>query len=106
MPRLAHHVFFTLADDSEASVNRLLAACEQYLTDHDGVLDFAVGRRDTTLNRPVNNTDYHVSLHIVFRDRAAHDVYQTAPRHLEFIAQEKETWKSVAIFDSLLVDGQ
>lgn len=106
MPRLAHHVFFTLADDSEASVNRLLAACEKYLTDHEGVVDFAVGRRDTTLNRPVNNTDYHVSLHVVFRDRAAHDVYQTAPRHLEFIAQEKDTWKSVAIFDSLLVGDQ
>ena len=106
MPRLAHHVFFTLADDSEASVNRLLAACEKYLTDHEGVLEFGIGRRDTTLNRPVNNTDYHVSLHVVFRDRAAHDVYQTAPRHLEFIAQEKETWKSVAIFDSLLVDSQ
>ena len=60
MPRLAHHVFFTLADDSEASVNRLLAACEKYLTDHEGVVDFAVGRRDTTLNRPVNNTEYHV----------------------------------------------
>jgi len=106
MPRLAHHVFFTLADDSDASVNRLLAACEKYLTGHEGVIEFAVGRRDTTLNRPVNNTDYHVSLHVVFRDRAAHDVYQTAPRHLEFIAQEKETWKSVAIFDSLLLDGQ
>ncbi len=105
MPRLAHHVFFTLVDDSEASVNRLLTACQKYLTDHEGVVDFAVGRRDTTLTRPVNNTDYHVSLHVVFRDRAAHDVYQTAPRHLEFIAQEKETWKSVAIFDSLLVDG-
>jgi|SRR5690606_20247711 quinol monooxygenase YgiN len=106
MPRLAHHVFFTLADDSEASVNRLLAACEKYLTDHEGVVDFAVGRRDTTLNRPVNNTEYHVSLHVVFRDRAAHDAYQTAPRHLEFIAQEKDTWKSVAIFDSLLVDAE
>ncbi len=106
MPRLAHHVFFTLADDSEASVNRLLAACEKYLTDHEGVVDFAVGRRDTTLNRPVNNTEYHVSLHVVFRDRAAHDAYQTAPRHLEFIAQEKDTWKSVAIFDCLLVDAE
>ncbi len=105
MPRLAHHVFFTLADDSEASVNRLLTACQTYLTDHEGVVDFAVGRRDTTLARPVNNTEYHVSLHVVFRDRAAHDAYQTAPRHLEFIAQEKETWKSVVIFDSLLVDG-
>lgn len=104
MSRLAHHVFFTLVDDSEASVNRLLASCQEYLADHDGVVDFSVGRRDTTLARPVNNTEYHVSLHVIFRDRAAHDAYQTAPRHLEFIAKEKETWKSVVIFDSLLVD--
>lgn len=102
MPRLAHHVFFTLADDSPAKVNDLVAACQKYLTGHDGVVDFSVGRRDPELARPVNNTQYHVSLHVIFSDRAAHDVYQTAPRHLEFIEQEKPNWKSVAVFDSLL----
>lgn len=104
MKRLAHHVFFTLTDYSEAKINGLVAACQKYLDDHDGVVDFAVGVRDSSLNRPVNNTEYHVSLHVVFADRAAHDAYQTAPRHLEFIAQEKDNWKSVAVFDSLLED--
>ncbi len=102
MPRLAHHVFFTLADDSQEKLKGLLAACQTYLTDHEGVIDFSVGVRDPELARPVNNTEYHVSLHVIFADRAAHDVYQTAPRHLEFIAQEKANWKSVVIFDSLL----
>jgi len=102
MPRLAHHVFFTLADDSQEKISGLLAACQKFLTDHEGVVDFAVGVRDPELARPVNNTEYHVSLHVVFADRAAHDIYQTAPRHLEFIAQEKSNWKSVVIFDSLL----
>lgn len=102
MPRLAHHVFFTLADDSQDKISGLLAACQKYLTGHEGVVDFAVGVRDPELARPVNNTEYHVSLHVIFADRAAHDVYQTAPRHLEFIAQEKPNWKSVVVFDSLL----
>jgi hypothetical protein len=102
MARLAHHVFFTLEDASSEKIDGLLAACQKYLTGHEGVLDFSVGVRDRELNRPVNNTDYHVSLHVIFANRAAHDVYQSAPRHLEFIAQEKGNWKSVAVFDSLL----
>lgn len=102
MARLAHHVFFTLADDSPARVRELLAACQKYLTGHDGVVEFAVGVRDTGLNRPVNDTEFHVSLHVVFVDRAAHDVYQTAPRHLEFIAEQKPNWKGVRVYDSLL----
>lgn len=102
MARLAHHVFFTLDDDSSAKVAGLLAACQKYLAGLEGVVDFAVGVRDRELARPVNHTEYHVSLHVIFADRAAHDLYQTAPRHLEFIAQEKANWKSVIIFDSLL----
>lgn len=102
MPRLAHHVFFTLADDSPANVAELLADCHEYLTGHEGVVDFAVGRRDVELDRPVNDTEYHVSLHVVFVDRAAHDLYQTAPRHLEFISRQKPNWKSVRVCDSLL----
>lgn len=102
MARLAHHVFFTLEDSSAEKVSGLLDACQQYLTGHDGVVDFSVGVRDPELARPVNNTEYHVSLHVIFADRAAHDAYQTAPRHLQFIAQEKANWKSVAVFDSYL----
>jgi hypothetical protein len=102
MPRLAHHVFFQLNDASEASTQKLIDACKKYLDGHEGVVDFSVGRREPELDRPVNDAGYDVSLHVVFRDRAAHDVYQTAPRHLEFIALEKPNWKSVRVFDSNL----
>lgn len=104
MARLAHHVFFTLQDGSAANADRLIAACQKYLTGHDGVIDFAVGRRDEDLARPVNDTQFHVSLHVVFRDRAAHDAYQSSPRHLDFIAEQKDHWKAARVFDSLLVD--
>jgi quinol monooxygenase YgiN len=104
MARLAHHVFFTLRDGAAANVDQLIAACQKYLTDHDGVIDFSVGRREEGLSRPVNDTEFHVSLHVVFRDRDAHDAYQSSPRHLEFVAEQKDHWKAARVFDSLLVD--
>jgi hypothetical protein len=102
MPRLAHHVFFALQDDSETKVAELIAGCQKYLADHPGVVDFSVGRRDTTLTRPVNDVEFDVSLHVIFADRASHDAYQTDQRHLQFIAEQKPNWKSARVFDSLL----
>ncbi|MCO8122526.1 Dabb family protein [Stieleria sp. TO1_6] len=101
MSRLAHHVFFTLKDNSPEAVASLIGDAQEYLNNHDGVIDFSVGRRDAELDRPVNAV-YDVSLHVIFSDRATHDVYQTAPRHLEFISRQKENWASVMVCDSLL----
>lgn len=101
MSRLAHHVFFTLKDNSPEAVSSLIGACQKYLDDHDGVVGFSVGRRETDLDRPVNAV-FDVSLHVIFSDRAAHDVYQTAPRHLEFIALQKDNWAGVQVCDSVL----
>ena len=103
MPRLAHHVFFTLNDRNDAAIDHLIAECQKYLTDHPGLVGFDVGRRDRTLDRPVNG-DFDVSLHTVFDSRKSHDVYQTAPRHLEFIEHNKDSWAGVEVFDSLLAD--
>lgn len=101
MARLAHHVFFTLKDRSDEAVETLLAACLKYLDNHDGIVDFNVGTRDKELAREVN-ADFDVSLHVIFADRAAHDVYQTAPRHLQFIEEQKDNWASVTVCDSNL----
>lgn len=103
MARLAHHVFFTLKDRSAENTATLVAACQKYLNDHPGLVDFSVGTRESDYQRPVN-ADYDVSLHVVFQDRASHDVYQTAERHLQFIAEQKETWAEVRVFDSNLAD--
>jgi Stress responsive A/B Barrel Domain len=50
----------------------------------------------------VNDKDFDVALHIVFSDNAAHDKYQDAERHKQFIAEQKANWKSVRVFDSLV----
>ncbi len=102
MARLAHHVFFTLKDRSEEAVDNLLAACQKYLDDHDGIVDFSVGSREQELDREVN-ADFDVSLHVIFADRESHDKYQTAPRHLQFIEEQKDNWASVSVCDSNLI---
>jgi hypothetical protein len=98
--RLAHHVFFTLHDSSETKIQELKAACHKYLDNHPGLDSFAVGVLNADLARPVNDRGYHVSLHVVFDSRESHDIYQTAPRHLEFIAEQKPNWSQVRVFDS------
>ncbi len=97
---LAHNVFFTLKDRSAAAKAKLVAACKKYLTGHPGTVFFAVATLAEALDRPVNVRDFDVALHLVFTNQAAHDAYQEAPRHHEFVAENKENWAGVRVFDS------
>lgn len=97
---LAHMVFFTLANKSEANAQKLVDACHQYLDGHEGTVYFSVGTRAEEFDREVNATDFDVALHLVFEDKAAHDTYQEHPRHLEFIEKNKDLWSTVRVYDS------
>jgi hypothetical protein len=97
---LAHNVYFTLNDAGEPAQRSLVEACHRYLKDHPGVVFFAAGTLVTDLQRPVNDREFHVGLHVVFRDRRAHDDYQKAESHLRFIEENKANWKQVRVFDS------
>jgi hypothetical protein len=97
---LTHSVFFSLHDNSPAAVNKLVAACRTYLADHPGTCFFAAGTLARELQRPVNDRDFDVALHVAFADRAAHDTYQQASQHLKFIEENKANWKQVRVFDA------
>jgi len=99
-PMLAHNVFFTLADNSQQARQKLVADCKKYLAGHPGTVFFAAGTLAAELNRPVNDQDFDVALHVVFEDKAAHDRYQEAPRHHQFIKENQENWKGVRVFDA------
>lgn len=99
-PKVAHLVFFTLKESSGESRQALVASCEEYLTGHAGVEHFSVGIRGDDFTRPANDQEFDVGLHVIFDSRAAHDAYQVDPRHVEFIERNKDSWKSVRIFDS------
>jgi hypothetical protein len=99
---LAHNVFFSLHDRSEAARTRLVEACRKHLAGHDGIVFFACGTRCVELDRDVNDLDFDVGLHMVFADKAAHDAYQAAPTHLRFIEENKAGWRRVRVFDSVV----
>jgi hypothetical protein len=94
-----HHVYFWLkAGTPEAAKGQLLTDCRALLVRVPGVEKLWAGEPAGTPREVVDNS-YAVGLAIVFADRAAHDVYQAHPLHLEFIARNKEHWEKVRIFD-------
>jgi hypothetical protein len=95
---LSHDVYFTLKDKKDT--DKLVQACHKYLSGHTGEVFYAAGPRSHDLERPVNDKDFDVGLHIVFKDKAAHDLYQDAPRHKQFIEENKGDWAKVRVFDS------
>jgi hypothetical protein len=101
-PMLAHMVYFTLKDNSPAAIEHMVQACQKYLSGHEGTVFFAAGTLAQDLDRPVNVRDFDVALHLVFRDKAAHDKYQDHPRHIQFIDENKANWKQVRVFDAYI----
>jgi hypothetical protein len=101
-PMVAHNVYFTLNDGSDAAKSRLTDACYKHLRDHNGVVFFAAGPLAEELNRPVNVRDFHIGLHIVFRTRKFHDEYQTSEKHLRFIKENEDSLTKVRVFDTLV----
>ncbi len=100
MPRLMHSVYFTLNDRTPTKIDELVAACHKYLNVQPGIVFFAAGTCCQELDRPVNDRDYDVALHILFVDKAAHDAYQTDPTHQRFIDECKAGWEKVRVFDA------
>jgi len=99
----AHMVYFTLNDGSASAQQTLVEACNKYLNEHPGLVHFSVGSRAEEYQRPVNNTEFHVALHLVFSTEADHDLYQNSDRHQEFIDQNKDAWTQVQVFDALVL---
>jgi hypothetical protein len=97
---LSHDVYFLLKDNSPQAKRKLIAACKKYLTDHTGAVWFAVGLLAEEMQREVNDRDFDVALHLVFKNKAAHDQYTGSERHQMFIKEAQDTWKKVRVFDS------
>ena len=101
-PLLAHNVYFSLKDNAPSAKKKLVDACKKYLSRHEGTVFFAAGTLAEELNREVNDRDFDVALHLVFKNKAAHDKYQDAERHKKFIEENRDNWKKVRVFDSLV----
>ena len=99
---IAHMVYFQLKDNSSSERDKLVAACKKYLDGHEGTVYFSVGTLAEDFKRDVNVRDWDVALHLVFKNKAAHDKYQDHPRHTQFIEENKANWKQVRVFDAVV----
>lgn len=103
-PLLVHSVYFTLKEDTPERRAAMIQSTRDTLAKIPGIVALAVGPRDEDLARDVNDLDFDIALTIVFRDRAAHDLYQPHKKHQEFIAANLPNVERVRVFDSLSVD--
>jgi hypothetical protein len=99
---MGHTVFFTLKDGTKENIDKCVAACKTYLSKHEGTVFFACGTRAAEFSREVNDKDFHVSLHLVFKNKAAHDKYQSHPDHKKFISDCEDLWAKVRVFDDFM----
>jgi hypothetical protein len=96
---LAHTVLFTLNDRSEDAKQRLVADCRKYLSSHPGTVFFAAGTLAEDIQWSISDRDFDVALHLVFRDKAAHDAYQDSPQHAEFLEKHSDGWSAIRVID-------
>ena len=94
-----HCVYFWLKPGTPAEERRLLLNdCEDILSEIPTVRHIWSGM-PADRPRDVVDSSYDVGLCVVFDDVKGHDVYQTHPKHDEFINRHKQHWKRVQIYD-------
>jgi hypothetical protein len=99
---LAHMVFFGLKDRSKESRAEFLASCQKYLSGHEGTIYFSVGTIAEDVPEPVSVLDFDVALHVVFENKEGKAKYLKSPRHDSFVAENKDKFGKVRVFDSYL----
>ena len=105
-PMIVHNVYFSLKDNSLANRKGFLEACQKYLSDHPGTVYYSAGVLAEEFAREVNDRDFHMALHLVFKDKAAHDQYQVSEKHKQFIAENSPKISKVRVFDSKVTNSK
>jgi hypothetical protein len=100
---VGHMVYFKLKDPTPENRQRLVALCHELCQGHPGEVYYAVGEMSKDFNRDVNDHNWDVALHIIFRTKTDHDHYQyKSERHQKFIATDKGLAGRPRVFDSLI----
>jgi hypothetical protein len=102
---LAHMVFFQLKDRSAESRQKFAESTRKHLGGIEGVTYFSVGTlaEDPDVQEPVSVKDFDVALHVVFPSKAAKAAYLKNPHHDAFVAENKDQFAQVQVFDSFLI---
>jgi len=97
---LVHTVRFYLQPGLPPERGAALRAGLESLRAIPDVRHLFVGAPAAVPTRPTIDTEFGFALTAVFDDVAAHNRYQTHPVHLQFVAENKDSWARVAVIDA------
>jgi hypothetical protein len=95
--RFVHMVFFWLKDSTD--VVKFNDGTRQLMEGIDEVVSYHIGEPAGTPRDVVDNT-YTVCLIATFDTKDDQDAYQVHPLHQQYVAENKDKWTRVQIFDS------
>jgi len=97
---LVHTVFFKFNESStEVDIQSCADDARNLLAKIETVKALYVGSPADTVVRPVSVRDFDLSLTVLFDNIQDQNVYQDHPLHDEFIANSKDKWGSVSVYD-------
>ncbi|MBP9838488.1 MAG: Dabb family protein [Proteobacteria bacterium] len=97
---LTHHVLFWLKTDTTEEQKQSFRKGLESLGGVETVEAIYIGT-PAPISRAVVDTTYTFSLNIVFKDLAAHDVYQVHPLHKTFLENFRAYFEKVVIYDAM-----
>lgn len=95
--RFVHMVFFWLKDST--NVSEFNEGTRELMEGIDEVVSYHIGEPAGTPRDVVDNS-YTVCLIATFASKQAQDAYQVHPLHTQYVAENKDKWIKVQIYDS------
>lgn len=97
---IVHTVYFWMATTATSEDrDRTVADCREILSQIETVRSVYAGAPADTPKRDVVDASFGVGLTVIFDDLAGAAVYDTHPKHLEFIERNKHAWAKVTVYD-------
>jgi len=94
-----HTVFFWLKSEHQDQAEAFEAALTK-LTTIDTIATASFGKPAATSDRPVTDHSWDYAIHFSFANMDDHDAYQVHPDHDVFIADCKDWWEKVIVYDT------
>ncbi len=95
-----HHVYFWMAPDATDADRADLVAGLQTLTSIETIKTYHIGVPADTSREVIERT-YAYSWMLMFETPADEAVYQTHPKHVQFVADCKHLWTKVVVYDAV-----
>ena len=97
---LTHHVLFWLKLETTEEQKSAFRGGLESLRGVETVEELYIGT-PAPISRAVVDTSYTFSLNIIFKDVAAHDVYQVHTLHKAFLEEFRVLFDRVIIYDAM-----